>query len=270
MLTPDESEKASIGVIGGTGVYDPALLSDSKEIKVYTPYGPTSDMITVGDYAGRRVAFLPRHGRNHSIPPHSINYRANIWAFKKLGVEYLISPTAVGSLAEELRPGDLVIADQLIDRTSGRPSTFFEGYEVAHISLADPMCHQLRKLIIESCRKNGIPHHERGTYVCIEGPRFSTRAESRMFRAWGADIVGMTLFPEASLAREAQMCFANISMVTDYDSWKEGEAVSNAQVIETMKGNTQKLRKVLQDVIPRIPQVERKCECATALKNALM
>ena len=272
MILPDKSKGARIGIIGGTGVRDPKLIKDAEEVKVHTPYGQTSDLITIGTYIGRRVAFLPRHGNDHTVAPHKINYRANIWALKKLGVEYLISPTAVGSLREDMRAGDFVITTQFIDRTKERPCTFFDEGQVAHVSTADPMCPVLRSLLIDSCKNLGIPHHEKGTYVCIEGPRFSTRAESKMFRLWGADVVGMTLFPEAPLAREAQMCFANISMVSDYDSWnEEKEAVSNAQVIEIMKENSKKLRKLLQDVLPKIPKGTRdSCECSNALENALM
>jgi len=257
-----------IGIIGGTGVYDPTMFEDVKEIKVYTPYGETSDMVSVGFLQGRKVAFIPRHGRNHRIPPHKVNFRANIWALKELGVSRVVAPAAVGSLREDFKPGDFVIVDQFIDRTKKREDTFYEGGRVCHISAADPFCPELRKTFYEGASRLGLRVHDRGTYVCIEGPRFSTRAESKLFRSWGADVIGMTLYPECILAKEMEMCYVSISMVTDYDVWAE-KPVSVKEVIETMKKNTENFKKLVMKVIPEIPR-ERKCPCRHALRDALV
>lgn len=257
-----------IGVIGGTGVYDPTVFKDVKEVKVYTPYGETSDLISIGFLKGRKVAFIPRHGRNHTIPPHRVNFRANIWALKELGVTRVIAPAAVGSLREDFKPGDFVIVDQFIDRTKKRRDTFYEGGRVCHISSADPFCPELRKIFYEGALNLGLRVHGKGTYICIEGPRFSTRAESRLFRSWGADVIGMTLYPECILAREMEMCYVSVSMVTDYDVWAE-KPVSVKEVVETMKRNTENFRRLIQNVIPEIPK-ERKCECQFALRDALV
>ncbi|RLF18160.1 MAG: S-methyl-5'-thioadenosine phosphorylase, partial [Thermoprotei archaeon] len=235
---------------------------------VYTPYGPPSDEIIVGEFKGRRIAFLPRHGRGHVVPPHMINYRANIWALKTLGVERIIAVSAVGSLREDYRPGDFVVPDQFIDFTKNRTYTFFDGRLVAHVSMADPFCPELREVAIKTAKELGIPVHEKGTYVCIEGPRFSTRAESRLYKSWGADIIGMTLVPEVNLAREAQICYVTIAMITDYDVWAE-KPVTAEEVIKVMKENVEKAKKLLYELIPRIPK-ERKCPCKEALKEALM
>lgn len=258
-----------IGIFGGSGLYDPKILEDVKEKEVKTPYGKPSDKIITGSIKGRDVAFLARHGKGHRINPTNIPVRANIWAFKKLGVTQIVSPSAVGSLREEIKPGDLVVTDQFIDRTTKRAQTFYdkEG-QVCHISMADPMCEDLRKLIIDSAKGLRIKTHEKGTYVCIEGPRFSTRAESELFRSWGADVVGMTLVPECVLAREAEMCYANVAMSTDFDCWKE-EAVDINMVLETMKNNISKFKELLSDVVPKIPE-ERNCGCKDALKAALL
>ncbi|MCS7104465.1 MAG: S-methyl-5'-thioadenosine phosphorylase [Thermofilaceae archaeon] len=261
-------EKAEVGVIGGSGLYDPAILEDVKEIKVYTPYGPPSDFVALGTLKGVRVAFLPRHGRMHRIPPHMINYRANIWALKELGVDRLISVSAVGSLREEYKPGDFVCPDQFIDMTKNRNYTFFDGHTVAHISMADPFCPELRTLCSFTAKKLGIEIHEKGVYVCIEGPRFSTRAESRLWRQFGADIIGMTLVPEVNLAREAGMCFVNIAMVTDYDVWAE-RPVTAHEVARVMAENVEKVKKLLYELIPAIPKV-RHCECSKFLSEALL
>jgi len=268
MVKVRERETAEIGIIGGTGVYDPAMLENAQEIKVHTPFGDPSDVIVVGEYKGRKIAFLPRHGRGHRIPPHAINYRANIWALKELGVKRIIAPSAVGSLQEEYKPGDLVIPDQFIDRTWGRPNTFYEGGVVCHISMADPFCPELREVIVRVGKRLGLPIRERGTYVCIQGPRFSTRAESKLYRSWGAHIIGMTLVPEVVLAREAQICYASICMVTDYDVWAE-KPVTGEEVVKTMRKNIEKVKRLLAELIPEIPE-ERHCECDKALKEALM
>jgi 5'-methylthioadenosine phosphorylase len=260
--------EADIGIIGGSGVYSPEILEDTREVKVYTPYGAPSDMITIGSLKGRQVAFIPRHGRRHTIPPHNINSRANIWAMKELGVTRIISPSAVGSLRENIKPGEFVVPDQIIDFTKRRISTFYDGGQVCHVSLADPFCNDLRKNVIESAKISDIPIHEKGTYVCIEGPRFSSRAESRMFRQWGADIIGMTVCPECSLARELEICYVSVAMVTDYDVWAE-KPVSAIEVAETMNRNIKTVRQLLSEAIQRFPE-ERTCECSRALKAALV
>ncbi|HIJ97493.1 TPA: S-methyl-5'-thioadenosine phosphorylase [archaeon] len=263
--------KAEIGIIGGTGVYDPKLLENSEEISVETQYGAPSDKITVGTYLGKRVAFLPRHGKGHKIPPHKINYRANISALKELGVKRILAPQAVGSLQEKLKPGNLVIPDQFIDRTNSRESTFYPGPQVCHISVADPFCPELREQLIKTGKELKFPIHGKGTYICVQGPRFSTRAESDLFRkVFKADIIGMTLVPEAVLAREAEICYSSISMVTDYDCWKKGHIVSTESIIKTIKANEDKVKKMLQNVLPKISDKRVKCGCGSALKGALI
>ncbi|BEP18165.1 S-methyl-5'-thioadenosine phosphorylase [Pyrofollis japonicus] len=269
---PKPYEKAEIGIIGGSGLYDPGILEDIKEIKVYTPYGEPSDYIILGTLKGRRVAFLPRHGRGHRIPPHRINYRANIWALKSLGVKWVIAVSAVGSLREDYKPGDLVVPDQFIDMTKNRDYTFFDQGVVAHVSMADPFCEHLRKLIIETGKQLGYTIHEKGTYICIEGPRFSTRAESRIWKeVFRADIIGMTLVPEVNLACEAQLCYATLALVTDYDVWAE-RPVTADEVARVMKENTEKARRILYELIPKIPEEpdSELCSCCNALKTALL
>ena len=261
--------KAEIGIIGGTGVYDPKLLESAEEIEVETPYGKPSDKITIGVYAGKKVAFLPRHGRGHKIPPHKINYRANISALKELGVKRILAPQAVGSMQEKYKSGDLVIPDQFIDRTHSRENTFFDGPQVAHVSMADPFCNELRDLLIKTGKSLKFRTHDGGTYICVQGPRFSTRAESNLFRKWGVSVIGMTLIPECVLAREAEICYSSVSMVTDYDCWKKGRAVSTEEIIRTVKANEDKVKKMLQNVLPKIPD-KRTCACKDALKGALV
>ena len=261
--------KAEIGVIGGTGVYSEDMLEDTKIMHIKTPYGKPSSEIRVGSFKGRRVAFLFRHGPSHSIPPHKVNSLANIYALKKLGVERIIGIAAVGSLRENIKPGDIVIPDQFIDFTKSRKLTFYDGPKVAHISMADPFCMEMREPAKETLSKLGIRFHEKGTYVCIEGPRFSTRAESNLWRMIKADIIGMTLVPEVTLAREKEMCYLSITSVTDYDCWRTNESVSAEDVIQTMKKNTENIKKILADLIPGIPK-ERKCECSRALENAFI
>jgi len=261
-------EKAEIGVIGGSGLYDPSMFGPSQEIKVYTPYGPTSDSIFLCQYKGRTIAFIPRHGRGHKIPPHKINYRANIWALKDLGVRRIISVSAVGSLREDYAPGDIVVVDQFIDFTKKRDYTFYDGGIVCHVSLADPFCPQLREVAIETLRELKFRFHDRGTYICIEGPRFSTRAESKLFKSWGADVIGMTLVPEVNLAREAEICYLAITLVTDYDVWAP-KHVTAEEVTRVMAENVDKAKKLLAELIPRIP-VDRTCKCGEALKEALV
>jgi len=260
---------AVIGIIGGSGIYSAELLGESRQVKTYTPYGPPSSSLTIGKTGRHTVVFIPRHGAGHTIPPHMINYRANIWALREHGVERVLAPSAVGSLQEEYRPGELVLPDQFIDRTHGRPTTFYDGERVAHISMADPFCPELTDIVYAEALRLGLPIHRGGTYVCIQGPRFSTRAESNMFRMWGGHIIGMTLVPEVSLAREARMCYLTIAMVTDYDCWKEGWRVTAGEVVKTMASNVEKVQKLLARVLPAIPD-ERGCRCANYLDEALL
>ena len=260
--------QAEIGIIGGTGLYDPELLKNVEEVKVDTPYGDPSDSITVGELAGRRVAFLPRHGKKHTIRPTDVNSRANIFALKKLGVTRILAPSAVGSLKEDYKPGDVVFVDQFIDRTTKREQSFYTGKKVCHISVAEPMCPELRQTLIATAKNIGIRAHDTGTYVCIEGPRFSTKAESKLFRSWDADIIGMTLVPECVLAREAEVCYASISTVTDYDVWKD-HAVSAGEVASTMKNNVEKVKRIILEACARLPK-KCSCECKNALKCAFL
>lgn len=257
-----------IGIIGGSGVYDSSILSDVKTHKVHTPYGSPSDVIHVGKFANHDVAFLSRHGKGHVYNPSQVNYRANIFALKSLGVTRILAVSAVGSLQDHIHPGDIVFPDQFIDRTTQRKQTFYEGSQVAHVSLAEPFCPYLRQKLRESAKELGISHFEKGTYVCIEGPRFSTKAESHLFRSWGGHIIGMTLVPEVVLAREAELCYATISLSTDYDSFKE-HPVTAEEIVKTMHSNVDKAKRILQDVIPRISR-ERLCACGSALRSALM
>ncbi len=270
MISP--KVKAEIGIIGGSGLYDPGIIKDAREVKVYTPYGEPSDYIIVGKVEGRSVAFLPRHGRGHRIPPHKINYRANIWAMKELGVKFLISVSAVGSLRLDYKPGDFVVPDQFIDMTKKRDYTFFDGPVVAHVSMAEPFCESLRRVIIGASKDLNITTHDRGTYICIEGPRFSTRAESRVWKeVFKADIIGMTLVPEVNLACEAQLCYATIAMVTDYDVFAE-IPVTAEEVTRVMAENTEKVKRLLYEVIKRLPEKpeEGLCSCCRSLETALV
>jgi len=260
--------RAEIGIIGGTGVYDPQFLKNSEDIKLHTPYGAPSDSITVGELKGRMIAFIPRHGRKHTIRPTDVNSRANIYALKELGVQWILAPTTVGSLKEEFMPRDVVFVDQFIDRTTKREQSFYTGAQVCHISVAEPMCPDLRKILIRIAEEMKINYHKTGTYVCIEGPRFSTKAESKMFRGWGADIVGMTLVPECVLAREAEICYASIATVTDYDVWKD-HPVTVDEVVKTMRENLEKVKNIIMKAVLKIPK-ERTCKCKGALKDALV
>lgn len=263
-------EPVSIGVIGGSGVYQMEDLQDVQEVWVDTPFGPPSDAYIIGTLAGQRIAFLPRHGRGHRISPSELNSRANIWGFKKLGVTRLISITACGSLKEEYEPGHIVIPDQIIDRTRGRPLTFFGGGVVVHISFAEPFCPDLSRIVYEAVKETGATVHMGGTFVTIEGPRFSTKAESHMFRQWGADIIGMTAVPEAQLAREAEICYAAMAHVTDYDVWHESEApVTVEMVIRRLLANVAITQRALKNAIPHLTG-ERTCECEHALRDAII
>lgn len=257
-----------VGVIGGTGMYDADFLSGAKPVDVDTPYGKPSQPVIAGKIGGIGVVVIPRHGRGHVLSPTNVNYRANIWAMKQLGVARIIAPCAVGSLREEFRPGELVFTGQFIDRTAKRASTFYDKGKVCHISMAEPFCPELRKLLGASAERLGLPHHKAGTNVVVEGPRFSTLAESGLFRSWKCDTINMTMVPECVLAREAEICYAAVAQVTDYDCWK-GEAVTAEMVIATLKGNVEKTRRLLLDVIPKIPEPAG-CGCQSALKNAML
>ncbi len=254
-----------IGIIGGSGFYK--LLENSKEKVVHTPYGPTSSNIEVGFIGDQEVAFIARHGKGHNIPPHKVPYRANLWALKELGVKRLITISAVGSLQEEYKPGELVTPDQFIDFTKNREYSFYDGPRVAHIPMADPFCPDLRRTIVETAKTQGINLHENGTYVCIEGPRFSTRAESKMFRQWEGHIIGMTLVPEVVLAREAGMCFANISMITDYDVWAD-KPVDVNEVMKTFKENVDKVNSLLRELLPKIE--DKECGCQNMINESFV
>jgi len=257
---------AEIGVFGGSGFYSFVDVLD--EVKVHTPYGNPSAPIVIGEIGGRRVAFLPRHGRTHELPPAQIPYRANVWAMRELGVRRLIGPCASGALRPELELGGFVVCDQFVDRTWGRGDTYYTGPETTHVSAADPYCPDLRRLLVDTARELGITVYDGGTVVVIEGPRFSTRAESKWFQAMGWDMINMTAYPEGWLARELELCYANISMVTDHDVGVEGtEPVSHETVIRVFEENNEKLRELLFAVIPKIgPQPED--VCATALRGA--
>lgn len=263
--------KAEIGVFGGSGLYQFEGATVLEELKVETPFGSPSDIITIVEVAGKKVAFLPRHGRRHQYPPHKIPCKANIWAMKVLGVEQVLAPNAVGSLQRHVKPGDFVICDQFVDRTRHRDDTFFDGPFTTHVSTADPYCPQLRQIAIQACKDLSIPYHERGTVVVIEGPRFSTKAESRWFTSMGWELINMTQYPEVTLAREAELCYVNISIVTDYDTGlvAEGEVepVSAEEVMKTFQANIEKTRALIAEIIKRIPS-ERTCKCGEALKHA--
>jgi 5'-methylthioadenosine phosphorylase len=263
-------DTVKIGVIGGSGLYDIETLTDVQRVNLDTPFGHPSDEYILGTLEGVRVAFLPRHGRGHRLSPSELNFRANIYGFKKLGVEHIISVTAVGSLKEHIHPLDVVVPDQFFDRTRQRVSTFFGDGLVAHIAFADPICPNLSELIYEAAVKNGAKVHKGGTYLCMEGPAFSTRAESNVYRQWGMDIIGMTNLQEAKLAREAEICYATIAMVTDYDCWhEEEEDVSVEAIIQNLLKNATLAKKIIQTVVPTIPG-ERNCICANALQYALI
>ena len=261
---------ATIGVIGGSGLYSMPGLKDTREIRVKTPFGEPSDAIVVGTLEGKRVAFLARHGRGHRILPSEINFRANICAMKQLGVERIISASAVGSLQEDLRPGEFLIADQFVDRTKNRVSTFFGGGLVAHVTFDKPTCAQVSAVLVDASTRSGVKAHPRGTYVCIEGPQFSTLAEAHVHRQLRFEVIGMTNVTEAKLAREAELCYASIAMITDYDCWHpEHESVTGAQIIATLNQNAENAQKVLREAVRAMPE-ERNCKCGTALRHALI
>lgn len=262
-----QSDSARVGVIGGSGFYE--LLENAREVRVETPFGDPSDVYFLGEIGGVPVAFLPRHARGHRILPSEVNYRANIWGMKALGVHYVLSASAVGSLREELKPLDIVVPDQLYDRTKARPSTFFGDGVVVHMSFADPFCPYVSQHIVAAGSAVGATVHEGGTYVCIEGPQFSTRAESNVYRRQGFDIIGMTNLQEAKLAREAELCYATMALVTDYDVWYEGEEdVTLEQVLENVRRNVETAQAIVRRVVPAL-DLERDCGCRHAVEHAI-
>ncbi|HET89139.1 MAG TPA: S-methyl-5'-thioadenosine phosphorylase [Chloroflexi bacterium] len=260
-----------IGIIGGSGLYRMEGLTDVEELRVSTPFGDPSDALVIGTLEGVRVAFLARHGRGHRIMPTEVNYRANIWALKSLGVERIVAISACGSLREHVRPGEIVVPDQLFDFTRKRENTFFGAGVVVHVGVADPFCPHLSALLADVVEESGGTVYRSGRFITIEGPRFSTRGESFTYRAWGMDIIGMTTSPEAFLAREAEMCYGVMAHVTDYDVWHESEeAVSVEAVIRVLQQNTVLAQNALRLLVPRLEVVERACGCAQALANAII
>lgn len=261
-----QNPTAEIGVFGGSGFYE--LLDSPQEFKVNTPFGAPSSAVMVGEIGGRKVAFLPRHGKDHSLPPHMINYRANLWAMKDLGVKQIIGPNACGSLQAEIEPGHFVICDQFVDRTWGRVDTFYDGPIVTHVSAADPYCPVMRQVAIDRARDLGIVAHPTGTVVVIQGPRFSTRSESQWFASQGWEVINMTQYPEAYLARELEICYVNISLITDHDAGMEGvEPVTNEEVVRVFNENNSKVKDLIYAMIPALP-TSRECTCSHALEGA--
>ncbi|TLD43347.1 MAG: 5'-methylthioadenosine phosphorylase [Candidatus Jettenia ecosi] len=259
-----------IGIIGGSGLYNIEGIQEVKEVSIDTPFGKPSDSFMVGTLEGRKVAFLPRHGRGHMILPSELNFRANIYGMKKLGVEHIIAVSAVGSMKEEIKPLDIVIPDQFFDRTQGRVSTFFGEGIVGHVSFADPVCSTLANTLFNVAKSLGVRVHKGGTYLCMEGPLFSTRAESNVYRQWGVSIIGMTNLQEAKLAREAEICYSTLAMATDYDCWHiEEEPVTLEMIIANLNKNAETAKQILRGAIPKIEQ-KRSCSCATAVQNAIV
>ena len=263
-------EETVVGVIGGSGLYQIDGLKDVREVELATPFGAPSDAYVTGTLDGVRMVFLPRPGRGHRISPSEINFRANIWGLKRLGVTRIVSVSAVGSMREEIQPGDFVVVDQFFDRTRHRADTFFGDGCVAHVMFADPVCGELRRALLDAGKQLGLRLHERGTYLNMEGPQFSTRAESRIYRQWGIDVIGMTNLQEAKLAREAELCYATVAMATDYDCWREGhEDVTVEAILAVMSANVGNARKLIQSGVPRLAAA-RGCGCGSALKFAVM
>jgi 5'-methylthioadenosine phosphorylase len=264
-------KKAEIGIIGGSGLYAMPGLTNVREERLTTPFGDPSDAFILGELEGRNVAFLARHGRGHRILPSELNFRANIFAMKMLGVETILSVSAVGSLKEEHKPTDFVIPDQFIDRTFARASTFFGEGIVAHVAFGDPVCAPLTAVLKQACDTIGVVGKLGGTYVCMEGPQFSTRAESNLYRSWGADVIGMTNLQEAKLAREAEICYATIAMVTDYDCWRAGhDDVTVDQIVAVMHQNADNASKVVRAAVAAMPMEDKSCACVDALKYAIL
>ena len=269
-MNPSQHQDVRIGVIGGSGLYDMDALQDREDVRVTTPFGEPSAPYVVGTLNDRRVAFLARHGHGHRLMPSELNFRANVFGFKTLGVEWILSVSAVGSLQEEYRPLDIVVPDQFLDRTKGRISTFFGGGIVAHVGFAHPFCATLSEIATDAASQAEARVHRGGTYVCMEGPQFSTLAESRLYRSWGMDIIGMTNLQEAKLAREAEICYATLALVTDYDCWHEGhDDVTVEMIIATLTQNAVTAQRVVANAVARLP-VERSCECASALGSAII
>ncbi len=262
--------KVEIGIIGGSGLYEMEGLTHKRELRLRTPFGRPSDAFVVGRLEGRRVAFLARHGRGHTILPSEINFRANIWALKKLGAERIISVSAVGSMKEAIAPGHIVVPDQFYDQTRRRIGTFFGAGIVAHVGFADPVCAEMARVLTGSGRGQGAVMHAGGVYLCIEGPQFSSRAESLIYRKWGVDVIGMTNVTEAKLAREAEICYATLALATDYDCWHSGaETVTVEGVLEILARNVAMSREIIRAAVPQLPR-SRNCPCSTALKNAIL
>ncbi len=259
-----------LGIIGGSGLYEMKELKLLEEKKVTTPFGDPSEVLVLGEIAGQEVVFLARHGRGHRLLPSEINYRANIWALKELGVRQILSVSAVGSLKEEIVPGHLVFVDQFIDRTYHRTSTFFGEGMVAHVAMAHPICSRIRTKLHETAQRLNFKFHEKGTYVCIEGPQFSTQSESYLYRTWNADVIGMTNVTEAKLAREAQLCYATVALSTDYDCWHaDHDSVTADQVIQTLNANVDKARRLILEIIPQLKE-NPMCSCQQALRHAVV
>ncbi len=262
--------QAEIGIIGGSGLYSMPGFTDPKELRQQTPFGDPSDAYILGTLAGRKVAFLPRHGRGHLISPSELNFRANIYGFKQLGVERIVSVSAVGSLKEEHKPLDFVIPDQFFDRTRHRIDTFFGGGVVAHIAFADPICAEMAAVVQSACKKANVTGKRGGTYVCMEGPQFSTKAESNVYRGWGMDVIGMTNLQEAKLAREAEICYVTIAMVTDYDCWHpHHDSVTVDQVVAVLLKNAESASTVVRETVAALP-AGRSCKCGSALAHAIL
>jgi 5'-methylthioadenosine phosphorylase len=265
-----KSEKVKLAIIGGSGLYSMPGLTDTREVRVKTPFGDPSDAIVIGTLEGKREAFLARHGRGHVLSPSEINYRANVCALKMLGLERIISVSAVGSLRDDLPPQDFLIPDQFFDRTRGRIATFFSGGIVAHVGFDKPTCTHLSAHIGEACERAGVKAHPAGTYVCMEGPQFSTLAESQTYRQLRFDVIGMTNLTEAKLAREAEICYATIAMITDYDCWHpQHDAVTVTEVIENLTRNTSNVQRVLHEAVAELPE-DRSCKCGAALAHAIL
>lgn len=262
------NEQKTVGVIGGSGLYEIDGLKNVKSVKVTTPFGKPSDEYVTGMLGDTKMIFLPRHGRGHRLLPGEVNYRANIYGMKKLGAEWVISVSAVGSMKEEIKPGHIVVVDQFFDRTKGRASTFYGNGIAGHVEFADPVCAHLSDTLYGAAKKAGATVHKGGTYICIEGPQFSTRAESLIYRSWGVDVIGMTNIPEAKLAREAEICYATIALSTDYDCWHTTEeSVTVEMILETLRNNVEMARRIIKNAVPMISG-PRQCKCSSALKYA--
>lgn len=270
MTRQGKAARADIGIIGGSGLYDIEGLRKVKELSVKTPFGAPSDSLILGELDGIRIAFLSRHGRGHRINPSEINYRANIYALKSVGVSRVISVSAVGSMKESIKPGDVVLPDQFIDCTKRRVSTFFEGGIVAHVAFGDPVCTSLGATLLDAAKTAGATVHQGGVYLCIEGPQFSTKGESRLYRQWGASVIGMTNLPEAKLAREAELCYSTVAMATDYDCWHETEgAVTVEAILGTLRQNVALAKRVLKAAMQTVADV-KSCSCQRALQDAII